>query len=30
MNEDLSEARDNFIEGAGYLASTVGLTKVMG
>ncbi len=30
MNENLAEARDNFVEGAGYLALTVGLNRVMG
>lgn len=30
MNEDLIKARDNFVDGIGYLASTVGLTRVMG
>jgi len=30
MNEDLSKACDNFIEGIGHLASTVGLSRVIG
>ncbi|MBA7494024.1 hypothetical protein ES702_04591 [subsurface metagenome] len=30
MNENLAKARDNFIEGSGYLASTVGLNRVIG
>ena len=30
MNENLAKARDNFIEGIGHLASTVGLTRVIG
>ena len=30
MDENLAKARDNFIEGAGHLASTVGLSRVIG
>jgi len=30
MNEDLSRARDNFIEGIGHLASTMGLSRAIG
>jgi len=30
MNEDLIKACDNFIEGIGHLASTVGLSRVIG
>lgn len=30
MHEDLTNARDNFVEGTGYLASTVGLNRVIG
>jgi len=30
MNEKLIRARDNFIEGTGHLASTVGLSRVIG
>ena len=30
MNENLVKARDNLIEGAGHLASTVGVSRVIG
>jgi DNA-binding transcriptional regulator GbsR (MarR family) len=30
MNENLAKARDNFIEGIGHLASTAGLSRVIG
>ncbi|GAI58857.1 unnamed protein product [marine sediment metagenome] len=30
MTEDLIKARDNFVEGIGYLASTAGLNRVIG
>lgn len=30
MNENLAKARDSFVEGTGYLASTVGLNRVIG
>ena len=30
MDENLAKARDNFIEGAGHLASTIGLSRVIG
>jgi len=30
MTEDLIKARDNFVEGSGYLASTLGLNRVLG
>jgi len=30
MNENLAKARDNFIEGIGHLASSVGLSRVIG
>ena len=30
MNENLAKAHDNFIEGIGHLASTVGLSRVIG
>jgi len=30
MNENLAKARDNFVEGIGYLASTAGLNRVIG
>jgi len=30
MDENLAKARDNFIEGAGHLASTMGLSRVIG
>ena len=30
MDENLAKARDNFVEGAGYLASTMGLSRVIG
>lgn len=30
MNDNLAKARDNFVDGAGRLASTVGLTRVIG
>ena len=30
MNENLTKASDNFLEGIGYLASTVGLNRVIG
>ena len=30
MDENLAKARDNLIEGAGHLASTVGLSRVIG
>ncbi len=30
MNENLAKANDNFIEGAGHLASTIGLSRVIG
>ena len=30
MDKNLIRARDNFVEGIGYLASTVGLNRVMG
>ncbi len=30
MNENLAKARDNFVEGLGYLTSTVGLSRVIG
>ena len=30
MDENLAKARDNFIEGAGHLALTVGLSRVIG
>ena len=30
MNENLSRARDNFVEGIGHLTSTVGLNRVIG
>lgn len=30
MNEDLSKARDRFIEGIGRLSTTVGVSRVMG
>ena len=30
MNKNLAKARDNFIEGIGHLASTVGVSRVIG
>ena len=30
MDENLTKARDNFVEGIGYLVSTVGLNRVIG
>ena len=30
MDKNLIRARDNFVEGIGYLASTVGLNRVIG
>jgi len=30
MNEDLSKARDRFVEGIGHLAATVGVSRVIG
>jgi len=30
MDENLTKARDNFVEGIGYLTSTVGLNRVIG
>jgi len=30
MDENLAKARDNFVEGIGYLASTAGLNRVIG
>lgn len=30
MNKNLAKARDNFVEGIGYLASTVGSSRVIG
>jgi DNA-binding transcriptional regulator GbsR (MarR family) len=30
MNENLAKARDNFVDGIGYLTSTVGLNRVIG
>ncbi len=30
MNKNLAKARDNFVEGIGYLASTMGLSRVIG
>lgn len=30
MSENLAKARDNFVEGVGYLASTIGLSRVIG
>ena len=30
MDENLTKARDNFVEGIGYLASTAGLNRVIG
>ena len=30
MDENLAKARDNFVEGIGYLVSTVGLNRVIG